>query len=129
MNSKTKKILEDVFGIYNIDLATQSYNHHDYKSIMIGDYVDMPPMVTKRHMYNANIEPSLLDELVKAIEYDTGNNNNFVISNGMPIDILYDYLKNMYERDAREKQLQNKYPELAEIAKEYEIMKALILKK
>jgi hypothetical protein len=43
-------------------------------------------------------------------------------------DILREYFKNRYEKWYNEEVLQNKYPELGEIMRDYEVMKKLLVK-
>lgn len=128
ISNDVRSILLNIFGIDNI-----KYRHHTFSvyDTPVAGYQNYMQDVQFESMpvYEATIDERFLDTLIRAIDYDSKHNNGFSEPKGPPIDVLYDYLMYNYNREKNEKYLQDKYPELAEIAKEYEIMKALILKK
>lgn len=130
MTRDEEEMLSRVFGITNIKFERERYDLESYGNMFMDNYFsdfNQRPIMTKQY-YSVTIDSGFLRDLIKAANHDRSVNFGSVEKYGRPIDVLYDYLKQSYNEKKREKELHDKYPELDEIMKDYEVMKALIVK-
>jgi hypothetical protein len=118
MNGSDLDKLSRTFGIYDIE-EIRKHHTYDYNFVEFSSIAPHKQYATIDISYRITVEKEFIASLLKAsIDND--------IKNGPS---LYEHYKDVIRAESREKELQKKYPELAEIMKDYEIMKALILQK
>jgi len=120
MNGSDLDKLSRTFGIYDIEeiRKPQTYDYN-FVDDTFSSLASHKKYATIHSSYRITVEKEFIASLLKAsIDND--------IKNGPS---LYEHYKDVIRAESREKELQKKYPELAEIMKDYEIMKALILQK
>jgi hypothetical protein len=118
MNGSDLDKLSRTFGIYDIE-EIRNPHAYDYNFVEFSSIAPHKKYATIDISYRITVEKEFIASLLKAnIDND--------IKNGPS---LYEHYKDVIRAESREKELQKKYPELAEIMKDYEIMKALILQK
>jgi hypothetical protein len=123
MNGSDLDKLSRTFGIYDIEeiRKPQTYDYN-FVDDTFSSLASHKKYATIHSSYRITVEKEFIDSLLEAsIRND--------IKNGPSFNILYEQYKDVIRAESREKELQKKYPELAEIMKDYEIMKALILQK
>lgn len=123
MNSRDLDKLSRTFGIYDIEEIrkpqTYDYNFLDNAFPSIASH--------KRYMtidtsYRITVEKEFFGALLDASNEDD-------LTDGPSFGMLYNHFRRIYNAELKQKELHKKYPELVEIMKDYEIMKALILQK
>lgn len=123
MNGRDLDKLSRIFGIYDIEEIRKPQTY-DYNFIddTFSSLASHRKYMTIHTSYRITVEKEFIGAMLDAIIPDD-------ITNGPPFAMLYDHFKCVYNAELKQKELHKKYPELEEIMKDYEIMKALILQK
>ena len=127
MNSRDLEGLSREFGIRDLEEIREP-ERYDYTYVSFSSMNSSRKYTTVNTSYRITVEKEFMYALLNSISHNDRNPNNTRID-GPKLDILYNYLYDTVNKEKREKKLQEQHPELAEIMKEYEVMKALLLQK
>lgn len=126
MNQQYFKKVFDVFDIKLINTKnTRVYDKIDIGVFYNEEIINKEIAFNTKIKYNIEVDEQflyMLLDVIKYIEYqhDMGEN----IPNA---GVMYEYLKDFFEEKYHDRKLENKYTQLKEIKKEYEVMKKLIV--
>jgi hypothetical protein len=128
---KNKDIVDNLnqfFGITDVTFENEPYYSLDFINIsqLSALYSKDECKIPTKEIVCIKADKYFYFFLLDFINYYKGK---YVRYEGSPSpDILREYFKNRYEKWYNEEVLQNKYPELGEIMRDYEVMKKLLVK-
>lgn len=122
ISDKVRKELYENYGIKKIsqNKVADSYSdmYYDFNT-NISNYLAIP--VATKFEYELVVEDYFMEMLLKLIDtskYEDGRKT---------LRDMLDHIKYQYNKENKEKQLQKEHPELAEIMRDYNVTKALII--
>lgn len=122
ISDKVRKELYENYGIKKIsqNKVADSYSDMYYDvNTNISKYLAIP--VATKFEYELVVEDYFMEMLLKLIDtskYEDGRKT---------LRDMLDHIKYQYNKENKEKQLQKEHPELAEIMRDYNVTKALII--
>lgn len=121
MDEKNLKLLRDSFGILKIEKSYTKSSYDDFQYTMDYNFsknIAIPIATT--YNYEILAESYFVETLLKMIQ-------NSKYGSDTSLSDMYDELQKQYHKEKQELKLQREHPELAEIMRDYNVTKALIL--